>query len=310
MNREFYVYIYWRLDTNEVFYVGKGKGDRWKVLNRKHNEHFTNIINKHPVAVEIIKDNLTENEALYWEEKIINTLVFEYDYSIDIPNNRSNEKGKYLVNKTWGGEGTSGVKHTEEWRQKHSKRMKGEDNPFYGKHHSEEAKRKISKNRNYRNGRYNENSKWIVCLNTNEIFFSHVLAQEKYNAYDISKVLKRKRISSGKFSDGTRLYWMSFKDYIRLKKEDIERIINEGEKKYKEKQTSIKNPSAKPVICLTTEKIFYTIKEASMYYKSDNTGIVNCCKYKQSYCGKLDREVKLMWMYLEDFLNKCKYILL
>ena len=206
MNKEFYIYIYWRLDTNEVFYVGKGKGDRWKTLNRKHNQHFNNIINKYPIAVEIIKDNLTENEAFYWEEKIIEILVFEYGYSIDMLNNRSSAKGKHLVNKTWGGEGTSGFKHTEEWKQKRSKCIKGENNPFYGKNHSEKSKRKISKNRDYKKGRDNENSKWIVCLNTHEIFFSHILAQEKYNAYDISKVLKGKRISSGKFSDGTRLY--------------------------------------------------------------------------------------------------------
>lgn len=26
-NKEYYVYIYYRLDTNEPFYAGKGKGD-------------------------------------------------------------------------------------------------------------------------------------------------------------------------------------------------------------------------------------------------------------------------------------------
>ena len=32
------------------------------------------------------------------------------------------------------------LKHTEEWKKKHSKRMTGERNPFYGKKHSEEFK--------------------------------------------------------------------------------------------------------------------------------------------------------------------------
>ena len=32
MNK-YYVYIYWRLDINEPFYIGKGKNNRWKVLN-------------------------------------------------------------------------------------------------------------------------------------------------------------------------------------------------------------------------------------------------------------------------------------
>lgn len=60
---DYYVYIYWRLDTNEPFYVGKGKDKRWKDL-RKRCKHFNNIINKYPITVEIVKDNLTEDEAL------------------------------------------------------------------------------------------------------------------------------------------------------------------------------------------------------------------------------------------------------
>ena len=74
MNK-FYVYIYWRLDTNNPFYIGKGCDYRWKRLDRNYNQHFINIINKHPIAVEIVKDNLTEEQAFYWEEKIIEILV-------------------------------------------------------------------------------------------------------------------------------------------------------------------------------------------------------------------------------------------
>jgi len=37
-----------------------------------------------------------------------------------------------------------GKHHTEEWKIKHSKRMKGKNHPMYGKHRSEESKRKQS----------------------------------------------------------------------------------------------------------------------------------------------------------------------
>lgn len=40
-----------------------------------------------------------------------------------------------------------GRPHTDKWKQEQSERMKGENHPMYGKHHSEETKRKISEAR-------------------------------------------------------------------------------------------------------------------------------------------------------------------
>jgi hypothetical protein len=45
---------------------------------------------------------------------------------------------------TDGGEGVSGWIPGKEWRDKKSKSMKGENNPFYGKQHSDETKALIS----------------------------------------------------------------------------------------------------------------------------------------------------------------------
>ena len=64
MSKEYYVYEWIRLDTNEPFYVGKGKGDRWRKLKREGNNHFNNIVNKVSVAVNILHDNLEEEIAL------------------------------------------------------------------------------------------------------------------------------------------------------------------------------------------------------------------------------------------------------
>lgn len=165
----FYVYIYWRLDTNEVFYVGKGREDRWKRLNKRSN-HFKRILDKCDIACEILVDNLSEEEAHGIEIYLINELVFNYGYSVDIPNNRSKEHGCHLVNSSWGGEGVSGSNpfdrmseetkaswieahkglqpmlgkhHSSEARRKISEATRGENNPFYGKHHTEEVKTKM-----------------------------------------------------------------------------------------------------------------------------------------------------------------------
>ena len=153
----YYVYGYYILDTNELFYIGKGTKYRcYDLNNTKRNSHFLNIINNEPVAVVIFIDNLTNEEALMYEEQAINTLVFDYGYSIDINKNYSLEEGFHLVNQTWGGEGASGnnpylnknEEELKEYKRKRSEGRKGktagENHPMYGKHHSEESKKKQS----------------------------------------------------------------------------------------------------------------------------------------------------------------------
>ena len=70
------------------------------------------------------------------------------------------------------------------------------------------------------------------------------------------------------------------------------------------------NYNAKSVICLTTKKIFYSTTEGAKYYDCHDSSICNCCKGKYKSSGKLEDGTKLVWMYLSDFLNKCKYITL
>ena len=101
---KYYVYEWIRLDTNEPFYVGKGKGNRAFVLTRANNHHFNRIVNKYPVAVHILEEELTEMEAY----QIECWYIHEYRDVI----------GYNLTNLTDGGEGVTLV---------------GENNPMYGR---------------------------------------------------------------------------------------------------------------------------------------------------------------------------------
>ena len=64
------------------------------------------------------------------------------------------------------------------------------------------------------------------------------------------------------------------------------------------------NPSAKAVICLTTMKIFDTMKEASEFYNCNSSAICMCCSGNRKSCGKLEDGTPLQWMKYEDYLKE------
>lgn len=107
--KDFYVYLHRRLDTMEVFYVGKGSKDRAWVLNgriRNKRSHWANIAKKHGVYIEIVQDCLQEWYALELEISLISYY------------GRSDLKLGKLTNKTDGGESGFGIIFTEATRAK------------------------------------------------------------------------------------------------------------------------------------------------------------------------------------------------
>jgi predicted XRE-type DNA-binding protein len=118
---EFYIYIY--LDPRkpgrycyedvcfifEPFYVGKGKNGRWKSISGRKKD-FIDIINEikeivlEPIVIKLF-ENLNEKESLDRETEFINKI------------GRLELKTGPLINRTSGGQGTSGYKHTEESKE-------------------------------------------------------------------------------------------------------------------------------------------------------------------------------------------------
>lgn len=98
--REYYIYLHITLTTNKVFYIGKGKKDRY-ISKQNRNKYWLNTVNKYGYYPLIYKDNLTEKEAFELEKELI---IF---YSTITK----------LTNLTNGGEGTSGYKYTEEQKK-------------------------------------------------------------------------------------------------------------------------------------------------------------------------------------------------
>lgn len=63
---KYYVYVWRTKYNNEVFYVGKGSGNRWNSM-KDRNSHFKNIRKKYECECEIIKRFYNEEDAYNYE---------------------------------------------------------------------------------------------------------------------------------------------------------------------------------------------------------------------------------------------------
>lgn len=67
--KQFYVYEWYNIKTNEVFYVGKGSGKRY--LDKKHrNKAFLDYIENNEVSSRIVKYFDDEKESFQYEQKL------------------------------------------------------------------------------------------------------------------------------------------------------------------------------------------------------------------------------------------------
>jgi hypothetical protein len=98
----FCTYAHYKPDGG-LFYIGKGKIRRSRQIDGR-NSHWADIVNKHGnPKVEVLAKWETEQESYDHEKFLISCFK---------------DMGFVLANKTNGGGGTSGYKHTDESRQK------------------------------------------------------------------------------------------------------------------------------------------------------------------------------------------------
>ena len=99
----YYTYIHRKSDNGSIFYVGKGKRSRVTSLSGR-NKHWRNTVKTHGFYHEFVVKDVDEELAFLVEEECISKLK---------------EIGFKLCNYSTGGEGASGVVHTEETKRKY-----------------------------------------------------------------------------------------------------------------------------------------------------------------------------------------------
>lgn len=258
MKNIYYVYEWIRLDTNEPFYVGKGKNNRCYKLTRDNNKHFNSIVKSIPVVVNILHDNLDEQVAYDLECYYIWLYrdVIGYD----------------MCNISDGGEGFA---------------LCGENHPMYGKSHTEETKKKLSKS---------HKGKYHTKETKNKI--SNSIKKEKHPLWGKCHTEESKR----KMSD------TQLKKDIRGEKHHLygKSHTEESKKKMSENHCNYSgknNPNAKSIICITTKKIFKTIKDGATHYNINTTSISKCLNGKRKSAGQYNGK-KLKWKFLVWKHNK------
>lgn len=155
MDNIYYIYIHRRLDTNEIFYVGKGKNNR--AYSKKNRNNYWKNITKDGYLVEILHKDLSESDAYLKEIELIENLkpvtnltkggeggnTFELLPNIDkekfIEESKKRARrpgsGIECCAKIRKGQTKETCKALADMAEKHSKTFSGEGNPMFGKSH-------------------------------------------------------------------------------------------------------------------------------------------------------------------------------
>lgn len=139
---------------NGMQYIGRSinfskRESVWYSINRK-TPYSNNILeeDRKKYGIENFETTILkecgDEELDKWERHYIEAFdtIYPKGYNLEsggVANFKINDVSKEKMS-----EAKIGTKHTEEWKKTMSEKLKGEGNPFYGKHHSEATKRKLS----------------------------------------------------------------------------------------------------------------------------------------------------------------------
>lgn len=237
INKKIYGTIYKITNTiNNKVYIGQTITSFKRRYNKGGNSNIEKIYNTHKYNKE---HNFSYNKHLLYSIEKYGFDAFEVDIEFDIAYSKEEldfREDYWIIyyNSINNGynhrRGGSNGSLCEETKQKISIANKGENNPFYGKQHTEETKKKMSEERKgreltdeWRNnlskaqkgkrlGKNNPSANSVICLTTGRIFFTQKEGAEYYGIKNYKSIGmcckgKERHKTCGKLPNGTKLIW-------------------------------------------------------------------------------------------------------
>lgn len=315
LSKKFYVYVLTN-NINDKKYVGITSQKPEKRWNHGNGYRDTTYIGRaikkygwENFSHEILYENISAKEAQDYEVELIEkykTLDSKFGYNIQPGGNLSN----------------LGVKMSEENRQKLSERTKGENNyfyknpptkehieylvslskerigdkhPMYGKHHSEESKRKMSDAHKGINGSRIANSESVICLDNLKVYESISLAEKDTNAYLGGRLNEIHMSGINPNDDYFGLCWMKYNDYLKYSKDEIKQMVSECRDKNDHR-----------IICINTKEVFESVKYACESINSigQENNLRRACRSNTHFYHKDSNGNYLMWMFYKDYIKE------
>lgn len=244
---------------------------------RPYNEHLLNSFEKYGIE----NFSVEERYDVAFSKEELDRLEIEYikQFKSDIDGYNRDSGGHHAYPNA---------------EAKEKMRRIGEENHFYGRHHTEETRKYLSA---VKAGKY------TGADNPN---YGRRWSEEQRKALSEKMKGKPGRNKGRKMSEAARLKNKeTHKDiWKRLKHPMLGFHWSEEHKKAQSERmmgvyVGDKNPNAKAVVCVTTGETFTTINEGAKKYNTCPSGISTCLKGKRHSAGKLNG-VPLVWRYAAE----------
>lgn len=190
-----------------------------------------------------------------------------------------------------------GRHHTEETKQKLSQIFKGRKLTPEWLEHRTKAQTGLKRSKATIDKIRKAESVKVICINDRKIYESLTIASNKtgVSISHISQCCNKHRNSAGRDKYNNPMGWMFYDEYLS---------VNGENKTYDELMpVSMKGKIGKRVICLSTNEIYDTIKDASEAKHISEFNLSKCCHHKRNWAGKNDNGEKLSWMFYDEYLN-------